>query len=219
VQERGCTLSLSAAIRSVRRADLQVEPVRRRRVIALVRRRVDVAAAAGVFARAQPALLELRFDRVGIEWRDAERDVAHSGAARLWRGRRCAAITAAPPPDDGAAPVADLALVLAAFIRARLPPEERRVERHGLLVVRDLERDVIEPHGLPARGLERRGCRRLAARGPLAAVPAVAVADLQIEAVGILHVEALKILAAVVRDRVEPALGQFRLDLFPGPWL
>src|SRR5438045_3959797 len=59
----------SPSIRPRRGANLQIESVRRRRVVTLVRRRVDVAAAAGVDARGQPALLEFGLDLIGIERR------------------------------------------------------------------------------------------------------------------------------------------------------
>src|SRR4029079_6651886 len=128
------------AVRLGRRADLQVESVRRCRVIALVAGRVDVAAAAGVDTGVEPAFLELRFHLIGIEWCDPARDVPHRGtASRPWRRAAAAAAAAA---DDDVADVADLALVLAAFVGPRLPAEQRRVERHRLLVFRHLERDV-----------------------------------------------------------------------------
>src|SRR6476646_4347510 len=100
------------AVRLRRRADLQVEPVRRRRVVALVARGVDVAAAAGIDARVEPALLELHFHLIGIERRDAERDVPHRRMAS--RRRRSAAATTAAAADDDVADVADLTLILAA---------------------------------------------------------------------------------------------------------
>src|SRR4051812_38000526 len=127
--------------RFVRRADLQVEAVRRRRVVALVGRRVDVAASAGVDARGEAALLELRLHLIGIERRDAERDVADARGARS-RVRAAAAIAAAAAPDDDVADLADLALTLAALVGARLPSEQRGVERDALLVIRHFERDV-----------------------------------------------------------------------------
>ena len=43
-----------------------------------------------------------------------------------------------------------------ALVRPGLPTEQRRVERDGLLVVRDLERNVIEPDRLPVRRFEWR---------------------------------------------------------------
>src|SRR6185436_17305828 len=113
--------------------------------------------------------------------------------------------------------IADLALVLAAFVCPGLPAEQRRVERHRLLVVGHFERDVIEPDRFPAGGLEggRRG--HLAAGGIAPPVLPAAVADLQIEAVGILDVEALEILALVVGDGIEPALAQLGLHLLRVP--
>ena len=107
---------------------------------------------------------------------------------------------------------------LAALVLPGRPAQERRVERDGLLVVRHLERDVIEPHGFPARGGERRRRRGLAAGGSLAAVLAAAVADLQIEAVGILHMEALEV-AVVVGHRRQSALLQLGLHCFRVPRL
>src|SRR5919198_2259215 len=127
------------SIRARRRADLQIESVRRRRVVALVARRVDVAAPAGVDSGGQPALLELGLDLIGIERGDAEGDVTDRGAARRRRGAGSAAAAAAiSATDDDAADVADLALILTALVGPGLPPEERGVERHGLLVVRHL---------------------------------------------------------------------------------
>src|SRR5436190_8421726 len=132
-------LCAAPTVRARRRADLQVVSVRRRGVIALVRRRVDVASAAGIHAGRQTALLELGLHLIGIERRDAERDVSHPGAAGRRRRARASAAIAAAAADDDAADVADLALILAALVGSRLPTEERRVERDGLLVVRDLE--------------------------------------------------------------------------------
>src|SRR5437016_1442376 len=124
---------LAAAVRLRRRADLQIESVRRRRVVALVRRRVDVASAAGVLTCGQPALLELGLHLIRIEPGDAEGDVAHRRAARRRRrGRGSAAIAAAAATDDDVADVADLALVLTAFILPELPAEQRVIERGGL---------------------------------------------------------------------------------------
>ena len=77
---------LTLSIRARRRADLQIESVRRRRVVALVARRVDVAAPAGVDASGQGALLELGLDLIGIERRDPEGDVTDRGAARRRHG-------------------------------------------------------------------------------------------------------------------------------------
>src|SRR5260221_8972758 len=203
-----------------RRADLQIESVRGRGVIALVARRVDVALSPGVDAARQAALVELGLDLIGIERGQAERDVTDCRPAR--RRRRAgprAPVAAAATPDDDVADIADLALVLTALIGARLPTEKRGVERHGFLVVRHLERDVIEPDGLPVGRVEGRRRRRLAVRGPLTAVLPVAVADLQVEPVGILHVEALKVLALVIGHPREPALPQFRFHCLGVPRL
>src|SRR5262249_9223862 len=119
--------------------------------------------------------------------------------------------------NDDVADVADLALALAAFVSSRFPAEERGVERDGLLVVGDFERDVIEPHGFPARWLEGRRRRRLAAGRTLAPALAAAAADLQVEGVGILHVEPLEVLAVVVGNRRQPAFAQFRFDFLRVP--
>src|SRR4051812_45340023 len=119
---RDSTSGRRFAVRLRRRADLQVESVRRCRVIALVARSVDVAAAAGIDARIEPALLELRFHLVGFERRDPERDVPHRRTPS-WRCRRAAATTAAAADDD-VADVADLTLTLAAFVGPRLPAEQ-----------------------------------------------------------------------------------------------
>src|SRR5262249_23937499 len=100
-------LAQRVPVRLRRRADLQVDPVRRRRVTALVRRVVDFAAAARVRARVEAALLELALHRIRVKRRDAERDVTDARGA----GRAAAATTAAP--DDHVADVADLHLVLA----------------------------------------------------------------------------------------------------------
>src|SRR5205814_10213328 len=121
-------------------------------------------------------------NRVGIERRDAERDVTDARGTHGGRGAGArAAVAAAAAADDDVADVADLALALAALVLARLPSEQRHVERDALLVVRHLERDVIEPHRFPVRRRERRRRGRLAVRGSLPPVPAAAVADLQIE--------------------------------------
>src|SRR5262249_21740330 len=130
-----------------------------------------------------------------------------------------AAVSAESAADDDVAEVADLALILTAFVGPRLPTEQRRVERDGLLVVRDLERDVIEPDRLPVRRFERRRRRCFAAGRALAAVLAAAVADLQVEAVRILDVKALEIVAAIVGDWCEAALAQLRLDFLRVPRL
>jgi hypothetical protein len=188
-------------------------------VIALVRRRVDVAPAAGVDASVQATLVELGLDLIGIEAGDAERDVTHAGAARRrGRARAAAPASAAAATDDDVADVADLALVLAAFVGAGFPAEERGVERRRFLVVRDLERNVIEPDGFPVGRFERCGRRRLSAGRALTTILTAAVADLEIEAVRILDVEALEV-AVVVGDRREPALAQLRIDLFRVPRL
>src|SRR5262252_5769190 len=119
---------------------------------------MDITAAAGIDARVQAALLQLRFHLIGIERRDAERDVADRRASRRWRrGRRRTAIAAATAADDDVAYVADLALALAAFVGSGLPSEQRHVEGDRLFVVRHLERDVIEPDRLPRGRRERRG--------------------------------------------------------------
>src|SRR5207247_9268458 len=116
------------SIRTRRGADLQVVSVRRRRVVALVRRCVDVAPTAGVDAGGQASFLELRLDLIGIERCDAERDVSHSRAARRrCGGRGAAAVAAASTTDDDAADIADFALVLTALVGPRFPTEQRRV--------------------------------------------------------------------------------------------
>src|SRR4029079_19694815 len=68
-------------------AELQVEVVRRPRVEALVRRGVDVFLGIGrrcdrtrVHLCYEPTLTQLGVDHVGIERRDAERDVIHARA-------------------------------------------------------------------------------------------------------------------------------------------
>ena len=60
------------------------------------------------------------------------------------------AATAATSPNEGAAEITDLHVVLAAFVLAELPAEQRVVERRLFLVVRRLERDVIEKESFPA---------------------------------------------------------------------
>src|SRR5262249_27654440 len=167
--------------------------------------------------RVRAAFLELGFHGAGIEGRDAEGDVTDPRRTR--DRRRSGAAIPASAPDDDVADVADLALALAALVLSRLPPEKRRVERDARLVVRHLERDVIEPHGVPRGRFERRGRGCPAACGALTAVPAVAVTDLQIEAARIFHVKALEILAAVVGDRVEAALPELRFNFFRVPRL
>src|SRR5262249_16310410 len=101
--------------------------------------------------------------------------------------------------DDDVADLADHQLMLAALVVRRLPAEEIHVEGAALLVVRRAERQVIEPHGFPpcrvewgGRSAGDGGARRLARFRV-----AVAVADLQREAVGILHVKAFVALAVV----------------------
>src|SRR5439155_15778972 len=120
--------------------------------------------------------------------------------------------------DDDAAHVADLALILTAFVGSRFPTEQRGVERHRLLVIRHLERDVIEPDGLPVRRLERRRDGGLAVGGSLSPIVPAAVADLQIEAVRILHVETLNVFALVIGNRCKAAFAQFRFHLLRVPW-
>src|SRR5215510_6252553 len=114
------------------------------------------------------------------------------------------------------ADVANLTLVLTAFVGARFPSEERGVEGGRFLVVRHFERNVIEPDGLPLRRFERRRRRRLAVRRALTTILAAAVADLQIEAVRILHVEALEV-AMVVGHGRQSALLQFRFHFLCVP--
>src|SRR5215208_4258819 len=104
--------------------------------------------------------------------------MADRSAPRCRCGRRHGATIAAAATNDDAADVSDLELILAALVGARLPPEKRRVERGGFLVVRRLERDVIEPHGLPRRRFERHRRRGLAGGGSLTPVLPNAVADL-----------------------------------------
>src|SRR5260221_442141 len=115
-----------------RRADLQIESVRGRGVIALVARRVDVALSPGVDAARQAALVELGLDLIGIERGQAERDVTDRRPAR--RRRRAgprAPVAAAATPDDDVADIADLALVLTALIGPRLPPPQKIGESGG----------------------------------------------------------------------------------------
>src|SRR5215467_12830820 len=54
------------------RADLEVEAVRRRRMITLIRRDVDLVAGGRVDERPESALLERRLDRIGIPRLNAE---------------------------------------------------------------------------------------------------------------------------------------------------
>ena len=85
--------------------------------------------------------------------------------------------------------------VLAAFILAQLPAEQRVIERRCLLVVRDFERNVIEPHRLPARRFERRRRRRLAIRGVPTAI----------------------VLLPLVIHTLKPS-GSFTRKLWKSPW-
>src|SRR5262252_11254428 len=180
---------------------------------------MDITAAAGIDARVQATLLQLRFHLIGIERRDAERDVADRRATRRWRrSRRRTAIAAAAAANDDVADVADLALVLAAFVGSGLPSEQRHVEGGRLLVVRHLERDVIEPDRLPLRRRERRRCRGLAVRRSLPPVLPAAIADLEVETAGIFHVEALEV-TVIIRDRIETALAELGLHLLCVPRL
>src|SRR5438067_13661156 len=193
-------------------ADLQVVAVRRRRVIALERGDVDLVAGRRVDLRAQAALLELRLDAVGVPRLNAERDVidAEPRSAAAAPELRIERIAAA---DDDVADLADEALVLAAFVVGLLPAEEVRVERRALLVVGYAEGEVIEPHRLPAGRRERRRLRQLRGRGRrLAALRERAVADLEIEPVRILHVEALEPVRARFGDRRKAARLQLALD-------
>jgi hypothetical protein len=144
--------------------------------------------------------------------------VTHAARRAGGSCRRRHPASAATATDDDVADVADVALALAALVGSRLPAEQRRVERDRLLIVRDLERNVIEPDGLPVRRFERCGRRRFAVGRALTTVLAAAVADLQIEAVRILDVKALEV-AVIVGDRREPALAQLRFDLLRVPRL
>src|SRR5262249_28893780 len=175
------------------------------------------AAPAGIHASIQTALLELRLHLVGIERRDAERDVPDRRTARRRRrGRRAAAIAAAAAADDNVADVADLALALATLVAPRLPAEERHVERDRLLVVGHLERNVIEPDRLPVCSGKRRRRSGRAAGCALTPILPAAVADLQVEAAGIRHVEALEV-AVIVGHGIEAALLQLRFHFFRVP--
>src|SRR6266567_961440 len=127
--------------------------------------------------------------------------------------------TAAAAADDDVPDVADLALVLASLIARRLPTQKRRVEGSAFLVVRALERDVVQPDGLPPRRREGSRSGKLSVRGPLPSVLPVAVADLEVESTRILYVETLKVLAIVVGHGVEAALRQLRPDLLRVPRL
>src|SRR5438105_3336057 len=140
-------------------ADLQIEAVRRRRVIALVWRCVNVAAAARVrlemawiiwIGPSKSALHQLRFHLVRIPWRDAERDVIDlrrsrwrrlrrrrglcaARRGRIARGTTTSAATAAAANDD-AADVADLTFVLTSCVISRRPSQQRRIERNRRFV-------------------------------------------------------------------------------------
>src|SRR5262249_32885474 len=122
--------------------------------------------------------------------------------------------------DDDVTGLADHQLVLAAFVVCRLPAKQVAVKGRTRLVVFRSEREVIQPHGLPASGLKRQrltppGRRR---RLAVASVP-VAVSNLQIESVGILDMEALESLAVVVGYRRESAFPKLGFNRFGIPWL
>src|SRR5262249_27719730 len=132
-------------------ADLQVVPVRRRRVIALERGRVDVVGhpravrapvpARRVHLRAQSAFLELRLHAVGVPGRDAEGDVIDADAPRAAAlaptGHRAGRRERIAAADDDVADLADQALVLTALVVGLFPAQEIRVERYALLVLAD----------------------------------------------------------------------------------
>src|SRR5262249_17338739 len=84
------------------------------------------------------------------------------------------------------------------------------------LVVRNVERKVIQPHCLPAHGLERRRDSGLGIRWRLLARCDItpAVADLQIETVRVLDVKVFEPLTVVVGHRFQAALSEFP---FNGP--
>src|SRR4051794_3619784 len=141
------SLRLHRAVRLGAVADLKVEALRGRRVIALIVRVriVDLHVRARILTRVQAALLELVRDLDVIEALKAERDVADRRATlRRHRTRRVVRIAAAN--DHVAAVFADPRLVLTALVARRHPAEERLVPRDRLLVVRDLEGNVVEPH-------------------------------------------------------------------------
>src|SRR5262249_6692952 len=146
----------------------------------------------------------------------------------------CAVVRTAPGPtsssfpaargagaaaDDDAADIADVTFVLATGVRARRPAEQCHVERVRGLVVRRLERDVIEPHRFPVRRVEwrRRAGFASGRRGP--AILAAAVRELHVEAARILDVEALEVFAVVIGDGIETTFLQFFLDLLRVPRL
>src|SRR3954469_9296784 len=116
-------------------ADLEVEALRRRRVVALIAgvRIVDLQIRSRIRAAGELTLLELREHLDVVEALKAERDVTdrHATLSRHWtRG----VVRIAAADDRVAAIVADPRLVLAAFVTRWLPAEERLIPRDALLV-------------------------------------------------------------------------------------
>src|SRR5262245_27337547 len=134
--------------------------------------------------------------------------MTHARAPRRWccgvcrTGAGATTATATTTAHDDAAHVADHHRVLAALVIAQLPAEQRVVERGLFLVVRRLERNVIEIHRLPVGGLERRRRADFPVRRALAPVLPVAVADAQIETIGVLDAEAFESAGTVVCNRI-----------------
>ena len=99
-----------------------------------------------VFAhRAQAAPPQFRLHHLGVPRLDDPAQARHRGRplpGRLFEDRR--------------APVANVQHSLLAVIAAQLPSHQRDVERRLLLVVRHLEGDVVQRHGLPPRRREHR---------------------------------------------------------------
>src|SRR5690242_14670793 len=104
-------------------ADLEVVAVRRRRVIALELRDVNLGAVRRVDGPRQAAFHQLVLHLVGVPRRNAERDVvdAPAGARVALAEVGVERIAAA---DDDVADVADHELVLASLVVGRAPAEQ-----------------------------------------------------------------------------------------------
>ena len=98
--------------------------------------------------RSQAALPEFGFDCLGVPRIDGPGEAPHC--------RRTGGLF-----EDGGTPMAHIQHGLLAIVAAERPSHQGHVERRFLPVIRDLKREVIQPHCFPARGFEyrcNRGC-------------------------------------------------------------